>query len=224
MNDNLLYITVLLEGLLSFSSPCVLPLIPAYLTYLAGQSADDMLKGNGKNRSVIINSIGFIFGFSIIFILLGAAATSLGRFLRMYQGLIIKISGVAIIIFGLFHSGLFSIPFLNYEKRLNINPKSAGFFHAILMGMAFSIGWTPCVGPVLASVLIMAGNAQTISKGILLLALYSLGIGIPFFIMSIAIKYIWEHIRGLYKYMDTIKIISGVILIIIGFMMFIGRF
>ena len=161
MQDSLFFVTVFLEGMASFLSPCVLPLIPAYMTYLTGQSAEIMTQDPKAHRSLIVNSLAFILGFSIIFILLGAAATKLGSYLLRHQYLIQKISGIVIIIFGLFHAGLIPIKFLNYERRLQIRPETSGILPSLLIGMGFSIGWTPCIGPILTSVLILAANTKT---------------------------------------------------------------
>ncbi|MFU0800605.1 MAG: cytochrome c biogenesis protein CcdA [Xylanivirga thermophila] len=222
MKGSLTFVAVFFEGLASFLSPCILPLIPAYITYLAGQSAQDIVDDAQGRKRLIINSIGFVAGFSLMFIVLGAVATSIGRFLQQHRYVISKIGGIIVIFFGVFQSGLVPIPFLNYEKRLNVMPKGISFASSFLMGLVFSIGWTPCVGPLLASVLIMAGNAATVSFGMGLLAVYALGLALPFILIALMLDIIWGHIRGLYKYMGTIKLISGIVLILLGVLMLIG--
>jgi cytochrome c-type biogenesis protein len=224
VQDSLFFITVFVEGMASFLSPCVLPLIPAYMTYLTGQSAEIMARDPKSHRSLIINSLAFILGFSIVFVLLGAAATKLGSYLLRHQYTIQKISGVLIIIFGLFHAGLIPIKFLNYERRLHIRPANQGIISSMLIGMGFSIGWTPCIGPILTSVLILAANTQTLATGMLLLGVYALGLGLPFLILAIGIRYFWKHLKTMNRYMGIIKKVSGIILIIIGLMIYFNLF
>ncbi len=220
MASNVYFITVFLEGLASFLSPCVLPLIPVYLTYLTGQSVQDIGEDSSKSK-LMLNSIGFVLGFSIVFIALGAAATSLGKFLRQHQYIIRKISGILIIVFGLFHAGFVDIPFLNREKRRQIQKSNApSFITSILIGMGFSFGWTPCIGPILTSVLLMASNVETLSAGMGLLGVYSLGLGVPFIVMALLMGTMWDRFKNLYKYMDLIKKISGILLMLIGILMF----
>jgi len=169
----------------------------------------------------MLNSIGFVLGFSIVFIALGAAATSLGKFLRQHQYIIRKISGILIIVFGLFHAGFVDIPFLNREKRRQIQKSNApSFITSILIGMGFSFGWTPCIGPILTSVLLMASNVETLSAGMGLLGVYSLGLGVPFIVMALLMGTMWDRFKNLYKYMDLIKKISGILLMLIGILMF----
>lgn len=219
MPSNLYFITVFLEGLASFLSPCVLPMIPVYLTYLTGQSVQDMAN-NKSNRQLILNSVGFVLGFSIVFITLGAAATSVGQFLRQHQYIIKKISGVLIIIFGLFHAGFLNISFMNRERRRQMEMSSApSFIASTLIGMGFSIGWTPCIGPILTSVLLMASSAETLGAGMGLLSVYALGLGIPFIVMALLMGTMWDKFKNLYKYMDLIKRISGILLAAIGVLM-----
>lgn len=219
MSHNLYFITVFLEGLASFLSPCVLPLIPVYLTYLTGQSMQDMANNKSK-KQLILNSVGFVLGFSMVFIALGAAATSIGQFLRQYQYVIKKISGILIIIFGLFHAGFLNISFMNQERRRQIGTSSApSFITSLLIGMGFSIGWTPCIGPILTSVLLMASSAETLRAGMGLLGIYALGLGVPFIIMALLMGTMWDRFKNLYRYMDWIKRISGILLATIGVLM-----
>lgn len=224
MGNDFFIITVFLQGMASFLSPCVLPLIPAYMTYLTGQSLETLSEDKKAHKTLATNSIAFVLGFSIVFILLGAAATRLGSYMLRHQYTIQRISGVLIILFGLFHTGLIPIKILNYERRLNVKPKSRGFVPSMLIGMGFSVGWTPCIGPVLASVLILAANTQTLAVGMLYLAVYALGLGIPFLVLAMGARYLLKYLKGIYKYMNVIKIISGIILIIIGIMIFFNVF
>lgn len=224
MDSRFFFITVFLQGVASFLSPCVLPLIPAYLTYMTGQSIDIMIKDSKAHRTLIFNSLAFIMGFSLVFISLGIVATSLGKFLQANRIIIRKISGVLIIFFGLFHTGLIPIKFLNYEKRMQVNLKAPGFFSSFLIGVGFSFGWSPCIGPILTSVYIMASQAHTLSSGIFLLTVYALGLGLPFFVITLGLKFFWKYLQSLYRHMATVKIISGVLLMVIGIMIYFNAF
>jgi cytochrome c-type biogenesis protein len=223
MQDLLFPAAVFLEGVASFLSPCVLPLIPAYLTYLTGKSAEAMIKDSKAHRVLILNSLAFILGFSLTFIALGAAATTLGKFLIRHQPTIQKISGVMIIFFGLFHTGLIPLRFLNYEKRLQLGTRTPGFATSFLIGFGFGFAWTPCNGPILASVLMMAGSTQSLAAGAALLAVYSLGLGLPFFLIAVGLRIIWKHFKAIYRYMKVIKIVSGILLVIIGVLIYFNR-
>lgn len=224
MENPLYFVTVFLQGVASFLSPCVLPLIPAYLTYMTGQSIEIMMKDKKAHRILILNSLAFILGFSLVFVLLGIVATSVGRFLQANREIIRKISGALIIFFGLFHTGLIPLKFLNYEKRLNLSKENPGFLSSFLIGVGFSFGWSPCIGPILTSVYIMASQASTLAMGVSLLIVYALGLGLPFFLIAVGLKYLWKYIEGLYKHMDKVKIISGVLLIIVGLMIYFNAF
>ncbi|HZJ57355.1 MAG TPA: cytochrome c biogenesis protein CcdA [Clostridia bacterium] len=224
MDNMLFFITVFLQGVASFLSPCVLPLIPAYLTYMTGQSIDIMLRDRRAHRTLVINSLAFILGFSLVFVLLGIIATSLGRFLQANKDTIRKVSGVLIIFFGLFHTGLIPVRFLNYERRLNIKSGHPGLLSSFLIGVGFSFGWSPCIGPILTSVYIMASQADTLFIGMMLLVVYAMGLGFPFFLMAAGLKYFWKYIQKLNRHMDKVKIISGVLLVIVGVMIYFNAF
>lgn len=224
MGNRFFFITVFLQGIASFLSPCVLPLIPAYLTYMTGQSIEIMMEDTKAHRALIFNSIAFIAGFSLVFVLLGAVATSLGQFLQAYRDIIRKISAILIIFFGLFHTGLIPVPFLNYEKRLQIKPAAPGVISSFLIGVGFSFGWSPCIGPVLTSVYIMASQVSTVAKGMALLAVYALGLGLPFFLIALGLRFLWKYFEKLYKHMKLVKTISGGILVIVGIMIYFNVF
>jgi len=224
LQGNLIFVPVFLEGLASFLSPCVLPLIPAYMTYLTGRSAEAMTQDKKAHRNLIFNSLAFILGFTVIFVLMGAAATKLGSLLLRNQHLIRRISGILIILFGLFNAGWIPIRFLNYERRLQLLPERQGLISSLLIGMGFSLGWTPCIGPILTSVLIMAANVQTVAKGMLLLAVYALGLGLPFLALAVGIRYLWKYLNLLTRHLGIIKKVSGAILIIIGVMIYFNVF
>lgn len=218
------FITVFFQGIASFLSPCVLPLIPAYLTYMTGQSIEIMMHDRKAHRALIINSLAFILGFSLVFVLLGIVATSIGKFLQANRDIIRKISGVLIVFFGLFHTGILPIKFLNYEKRFDLNRSSPGLLSSFLIGVGFSFGWSPCIGPILTSVYIMASQASTLFTGMTLLIVYAMGLGLPFFLIAVGLKYLWKYVQGLYRHMKLVKMISGILLIIVGVMIYFNAF
>ncbi len=214
-------------GLLSFVSPCVLPLIPSFVTYITGLTFEELTSGIDKKRVrtlTIINSMAFIGGFTVIFVLLGASATFIGRFLLEYQDVIRKAGGILIILFGLYIMGVINFDFLQRDKRIHVKNKPSGYIGSFLVGMAFAAGWTPCVGPILGSILIYASTSKSVLKGMGLLAVYSLGLGIPLFISSIAINTFLMTFRKISRYMKGITIASGIFLVIIGIMIFTDYF
>ena len=217
--DNVSIVTAFVFGLLSFISPCVLPIVPGYLSFISGISFEEMQ--NSDNRSkvrnrILINALLFIAGFSIVFIALGASATAFGQFLHEKINLISKIAGVVIIIFGLHMTGLFKIPFLNYEQRFHTQGKPLGFFGAFIVGLAFAFGWTPCIGPILAAILAIASQQETVGQGILLLSSYSLGLGIPFLLTGLSITIFYNVFNKVKHHLHKIEIVGGVLLIIVG--------
>lgn len=205
---------VFFEGLLAFVSPCILPMLPVYIAYLAGQEQQE----DGKNKSLIFNTLGFILGFTIVFVAMGATATGIGRILQDYRLLIQRISGIIIIIFGLHYMGVFKIGFLNKDTRFSGKEKTKNltFITSILFGMAFSFGWTPCIGPLLGSALVLAANKATIFHGMLLLLVFSAGLGLPFFLSALILDKLKSVFNFIKKHMKVITIISGVLLILTG--------
>lgn len=214
------YFLTFIEGILTFISPCILPMLPVYFIYLAGAANDDTLSSPQSRSKLIINSIGFVIGFTIVFTILGATVTLLGQFFVMYKDLLRKISGVIMIIFGLNFIGIFNLRFLNTEKRFDFKFNKLGFTNSILFGIVFGFGWTPCVGAFLGSALALASNANTISQGILLLLVYSIGLGIPFILSSILFDSVRDSLKHIQKYSKKISIISGILLIIAGVLIF----
>lgn len=221
--NNVSLILAFSAGLLSFLSPCVLPLVPAYISYL---TANTIANHNSRQSklSTLYKSIGFVIGFSIIFIAMGASVTSLGKLLITHQDIFRKIGGTLIVIFGIHTTGIFKIKMLFYEKRFLSFNKAKGNFASIFMGMAFAAGWTPCVGPILSSILIYAANMNTISKGILLLIFYSLGLAVPFILTALAIENFSKHMRKISKYLPIISVISGILMILMGIIIFTNKF
>jgi cytochrome c-type biogenesis protein len=206
-------------GLLSFLSPCVLPLVPAYVGYMTGAAVNDIHNTRAK-LSIFYKALGFVFGFSIIFILMGASATTLGKVILRNQNLFRKIGGSMMVIFGLHNIGIFKIKLFYYEKRFLPFSSLRKNFSSILMGMAFAAGWTPCVGPILSSILIYAGSLDTVYKGVLLLSVYSLGLAVPFILTAMAIDSFTKFKNKLNKYMSIITLTSGLLLIAMGVMVF----
>lgn len=218
MNDTTLWVAFT-AGFLSFLSPCVLPLIPSYIGFITGISFSDLtgLEDRGRVlRESMINSALFIFGFTIIFVLLGATATAVGTSLNRYQDVIRWVGGTLVIILGVHFTGLINIKFLQIEKRVHLKNRPVGYIGAILIGMAFAAGWTPCIGPILGSILMVAATQSEISKGMTLLAVYSLGFGIPFFLSAIALNKFLTTYKKISRHIPKIIVASGVILVIIG--------
>ena len=211
-----------LAGLASFLSPCVFSLVPAYVGYLGGRAAG----GGGSNRWVTFShGLAFVLGFSLVFIFLGVAASFAGSLLYDARFWLAKIGGVVVIIFGLHMTGLIYIPFLAYDTRVNQAPDQKwGYFSSALMGVFFSAGWSPCVGPVLGAILTLAVNGGSISQGASLLMAYSAGLAIPFLVAAFGIGWVTTILRKYNKVMHYAEIVMGVILIIVGVMLFSGIF
>jgi cytochrome c-type biogenesis protein len=227
MNQDVTLLAAFAAGFLSFVSPCVLPLIPGYISFVSGVSLDEMRAENqaaaASRWQVFATSLAFVVGFSIVFIALGASATAIGKFLFARLPLLSKIAGVILIIFGLHTMGLFRVAFLETEKRVHSQRKPAGAIGAVLVGIAFAFGWTPCIGPILGGILAIAGSKNTISEGVLLLAVYSLGLGIPFLITSLAINQFFNAVRRIRRYYHAIEVTSGVLLVAIGVLILTGQ-
>lgn len=209
-------------GLVSFLSPCVLPLVPAYISYITGCTIDE-LKNKKSKLYVFYRSIGFILGFSFIFIVMGATVTSRGKIFIKNQVIYRKIAGILIFVFGLHITGIFKIKLFYYEKKFLSFKNNNGIFGAFLMGMSFAAGWTPCVSYILSPILAYAGSLETINKGILLLSAYSLGLAVPFVLTALAIESLSDKLKKLNKYLPIISIFSGIIMIIMGILIFTNK-
>lgn len=220
--NNISIVLAFSAGLLSFLSPCVLPLVPAYVSYLTGSSIEE-LKNDKTKLFTLYRSFGFVLGFSIIFILMGISITSLGKLLTVHKDLFRKIGAVIIIVFGLHTLGVFKVKLFYREKRFLYFDKIKGPFSSVIMGMAFAAGWTPCIGPILSSILIYASSMDSVFKGVLLLIAYSLGLAVPFILTAIAIETFTKQFRKLSKYLHLISVISGVLMIIMGIIIFTNR-
>ncbi|MBI3122034.1 MAG: sulfite exporter TauE/SafE family protein [candidate division NC10 bacterium] len=216
---NLNVLVAMAAGLLSFLSPCVLPLFPSYISFVAGVSFDE-IQGTVANprtrRAILINSLFFILGFSLVFIALGAGAPLLGQVLFQQQGVIRKIGGVFVILMGLYVGGWLRIPFLMRAWRVELKDRPAGYLGALMVGITFAAGWTPCIGPILGTILTLASVSQTASTGILMLAAYSLGLAIPFFVSSLAIHRFVPFFDRFKRFFPVVTRGSGLILVALG--------
>jgi cytochrome c-type biogenesis protein len=213
------FVAALIAGVLSFLSPCVLPLVPPYLCYLAGTSVEELRAGGvntrAARRDVMIAALAFVMGFSTVFVLLGATASVLGLLLRQYLWVLSWAAGLAIIAMGLHFLGVFRIALLYREKRMEVSTP-AGPGGAYLMGLAFAFGWTPCIGPILAAILAVAGSADTVYRGMALLAVYSLGLGIPFLIAAFGIGRFMAAMAGIKQHFRKIELAMGGLLVVTG--------
>lgn len=227
MSDDVTLVAAFVAGFLSFVSPCVLPLIPGYVSFVSGVSLEEMRAGAGapsaSRRQVLITSLFFVLGFSLVFIALGATASAVGKFLLVRLPILEKIAGALLIVLGLHMMSVFRIPFLESEKRVHTQTKPAGPLGAIVVGIAFAFGWTPCIGPILSGILTIAASKDTVWDGVQLLSVYSLGLGIPFLLTAIAIDKFFAASARIRKHYHTIEVVSGVLLIAIGVLIFTGQ-
>jgi len=210
-------------GLLSFLSPCVLPLVPSYLTFVTGMSLEDLQVGVNR-KATFIHSLLFVAGFSMIFILLGASASFLGQFFRQYELWIARVGGLIIIVLGLHMAGVFRLAPLMREKRMHLNDKPAGYVGTVGVGMAFGAGWTPCIGPVLGAILTYGFSQDTMWAGVGLLTVYSAGLAIPFLVASLALDRFLHVFKRFRTWIPIIEKGSGVLLILLGLLLMTGTF
>ena len=210
------YILSLLEGIITFISPCLLPMLPVYLSFFAGGS------GGEKTNSTLKNAIGFVCGFTVVFLILGAFAGSIGLFLRQYTSVVNIITGLVVILFGLNFLGLIQIDLLNRTYRKELHIKEMGFFSSVLFGIVFSIGWTPCVGAFLGSALMLASQQGSAIEGMLMLLFYSMGLGIPFIISAVLIHRLKTAFQWIKAHYRIINLLSGGLLVIVGILMMTG--
>ncbi|MDD5286380.1 MAG: cytochrome c biogenesis protein CcdA [Desulfuromonadaceae bacterium] len=210
-------------GLLSFLSPCVLPLIPSYITYITGLSFADLRAEHPSyiiRQKSILHSLAFICGFTVVFALLGASATYIGTFLHQNATIIRKVGGVLLVLFGIHVTGLISINFLLGEKRVSIKHKPSGYAGSFLVGIVFAAGWTPCIGPILAAILAVAATKESVYQGIVLLLIYSLGLGVPFFLSALAMNQFIVAFNRFKKYIRLFEIITGILLMVVGVLIY----
>jgi len=211
-------------GLLSFLSPCVLPLVPGYVSLISGTGAETIAHERRALRTVMVNSITFIIGFSLVFILLGAGATVLGQLVGRFRRDLTLIAGIIIIVFGLHLTGLFKIKALYADKRLHDVKGGSSPLGAFLVGFAFAFGWTPCIGPILAGILTLAAAEDTVARGMLLLAIYSAGLAVPFLLTSLGVDRFLSFYGRFRRHLHAVEVASGVLLIVIGALVLTGRF
>lgn len=212
-------------GILTFFSPCVLPLIPAYLSMISGVSASEILKENQKevHKKVFLNSLFFFFGFSAVFSIMGAAASFIGSFLLTHRDIFQKVMGAVLVLLGAHTAGFFNIGFLNYEKRAFLKSTDKSLFSSFIMGAGFAFGWSPCIGPILASILMMASSAS-VYKGMFMLFVYGLGLGIPFIAAGFFGASFFKIISSQKHILFYAEKIAGIILIILGILLFLNKF
>lgn len=216
----------MLMGLISFASPCILPLIPSYVSYITGISYDELVSRESRRRNMnitLLHSLAFVAGFTIIFVLLGATASLAGSVLSRHLDVIRIAGGILIIIMGVFVMDVVNIPFLQREARLQLKTRPAGFVGTLIVGMIFGAGWTPCTGPFLGSVLALAMETDTMGRGMALLTFYSLGLGIPFIVSAIAISAFLTSFNRLKRHFKVMKIVSGAILIVMGILLIMDK-
>jgi cytochrome c-type biogenesis protein len=203
-------------GILSFLSPCVLPLIPSYITFITGMGFEDVTR---SRRTTLVHASLFVFGFSLIFVALGVSATALGSLLLAYRDWISRVGGVLVIVFGLYMLGVLRIGAMARDTRVHLSDKPVGYLGTVLVGIAFGAGWTPCIGPILGAILTYASTAEDLSRGMTLLAAYSAGLAIPFLGSALAIERFLGAFQRFRRHMGTVNRISGVLLILVGVLM-----
>ncbi len=210
-------------GFLSFVSPCVLPLVPSYVTYITGLTLEELTSETERKRVrgvIVVNSLLFIAGFSIVFVAFGASASLVGQMLITYQDFVRKLGGVLIVVFGLYVMGVLKLTFLMTEKRFQLQNRPAGYIGSVLVGVAFAAGWTPCVGPILGTILVYASTSDSMLTGVKLLSSYSLGIGLPLFVTALAVDSFLNYFKKVRAYMYGISVASGVFLVLVGVLIF----
>lgn len=212
-----------IAGVLSFLSPCILPLIPGYISFLSGLSLEELQQGVERRKILKkagLTSIFFVVGFSVVFVSLGASASLVGKFLASHLKILTKVAGIIIVILGLYLLGILKVGWLNVERRLKLKRFSPGLFGAFLIGLAFAFGWTPCIGPILAGILALAASQKTVLKGVLLLTAYSAGLGVPFIIAGFSIGIFIKFFQLYKRFIRWGEIVSGLLLTTVGLLIF----
>ena len=226
MENNVTFFLAFIYGLLSFLTPCILPLIPAYISFITGLSMKELSDEKNTRANlpkIILDTTFFVIGFSAVFIVLGATATVIGKFLSINQSYMRVIGGILIIFFGVYITGIFRIGVFEQEKKFHLKVKPSGLVGSFLVGVVFAVGWSPCVGPILGSILTIAASKNTLNQGILLLCAYSAGLAVPFYLTSIAVNVFLRVFRKINKYQQVISIVSGILLIIVGILIITNR-
>jgi cytochrome c-type biogenesis protein len=218
-------IAAFLAGLVSFLSPCVLPLVPGYVSLISGAGVEELKSAQSQlMRRVMINSVGFILGFSVVFVTLGAISTGIGQLAAQYKHTLSIVAGVVVIIFGLHLTGIFQIKWLLQDARLHNVKGSSTPIGAFVIGFAFAFGWTPCLGPILSAILFIASQEDKVMRGILLLAVYSLGLAVPFLMTSLLMERFLKFYSRFRSHMHALEVASGGLMIALGILLVIGRF
>jgi cytochrome c-type biogenesis protein len=227
MSEEITLIAAFAAGFLSFISPCVLPLIPGYVSFVSGVSLEEMRAGATapatSRRRVLITSLFFVIGFSIVFILLGATATVIGKFLLTRLPILEKVAGTLLIVLGLHMMGVFRIPFLESDTRMHVSRKPAGPIGALFVGLAFAFGWTPCIGPILTPIMTLAATRDTVWEGVRLLTVYSMGLGVPFMLTAVAINHFLAASARIRKHYRAVELTSGALIIGVGLLLYTGQ-
>ena len=223
------FLAAFLGGIFSFISPCVLPLVPGYISFISGVSFEDMKKADAaaaaaRRRQLLLASIAFVVGLSVVFIAFGASATVLAKTLGRYRSVLEKIAGVVVIIFGLHLASVYRIKWLDMDTRHQTGQRPAGLFGAFLVGVAFAFGWTPCIGPILGGILVIAGSRETVGEGVALLAVYSVGLGVPFVLTAMAMDRFFLASARIRKHYKLIEGVSGGLLILLGVLILTNQF
>ena len=208
-------------GLLSFLSPCVLPLVPSYIGFLTGMTAPDAVN---RRRITVTHALCFVLGFTLVFLALGAGASAFGAALKSQKLLLARIGGVIIILFGLWTVGIVKLPFLEREQRFQVDEKPVGYLGSSLVGMAFAAGWVPCIGPILGAILTLTASEGDLSRGMALLTAYSAGLAIPFVLAAFALDAFLDWFKGFRRHLGTVKVVSGILLIAVGILLVSGDF
>lgn len=226
ISSNMTLGVAFLAGLVSFLSPCVLPLVPIYLAQLVGQSvyqsssATEETKSHATRLNTFLHALVFVSGFTLSFVALGATASALGEFLKVHQFLLRQIGGVILVMIGLHLTGLLKLPFLYRQKRFEFRPERPGYLASFVIGVIFAIGWTPCIGLILGPILVLAANTETLRQGVMLLLMYSLGLGIPFLLLGLGLDRLSRLLKWLKPHTGKIEIGTGIIMITMGIMIY----
>lgn len=221
MNDLNIFVAFA-AGILSFLSPCVLPLIPSYLSFVSGVSLDEMRGDQATARArwrVVLNAVAFISGFSLVFVSLGASASLLGSFFLNYRNWIRLLGGVFVVVVGLYLIGVFKIPALERYLQFNLKDKPAGYLGSVIVGITFAVAWTPCVGPILGAILAIAGTSADVGRGVFLLAMYAAGLAVPFFLSALAVNSFFQFSQAFRRYIQAFHVASGVLLVVVGILL-----
>lgn len=223
MIDQVGILIAVTAGLLSFLSPCVLPLVPSYLSFVTGMTLEDLQEGTDR-KAIMLHSALFVSGFTIVFLLMGASASFLGQFFLIYRDWIARIGGAIIIVFGLHLIGVFRIAPLMREKRVHLSDKPTGHMGTMVVGAAFGAGWTPCIGPILGAILGLAGTSETVWHGTGLLLAYSAGLAIPFLLAALALDWFLRAFKRFRRWIPVVEKASGVLLLLLGLLLVTGNF